>query len=368
MHSWLSNTRLTLLAVLLSSIHFTSGRIVGGGGGGGSGPPPGPCTPLDPCPVLPGLTAASPVTFSDSDIYCTYSDQYSKCEYVSNPSAVFAGSQYRVPQPLPASVRRTVALLATHLLQAQMDASRQPHAELVNTPSTTFAPTAPRIRIPPPDFHAQLARAPPLLPLVQVAHQPARNTARPANISLEILVPPAQLEPTAVQMLPRAANAPRIPSLEREPVDAPLAIAVRRPILYSAPLSSPATTNDRLQGSSTCTTPGPTPSHAPRAWAERGVLTCPLQGYMRCPVMSGSNRLECIDIKNSLESCGGCVESTNPQSSGQDCSAIEHADTVRCSNGRCLVLKCRTNYEVSISRDSCVEVAQSSSSSSRKLV
>jgi hypothetical protein len=73
---------------------------------------------------------------------------------------------------------------------------------------------------------------------------------------------------------------------------------------------------------------------------------------MLCPIY-GSEQFECIDIQNSLESCGGCVD-VGADSDGQDCSAIRNADDVRCSHGQCEVLKCRANYEVSVTKDSCV--------------
>ncbi|KAJ7666015.1 hypothetical protein DFH06DRAFT_265072 [Mycena polygramma] len=101
------------------------------------------------------------------------------------------------------------------------------------------------------------------------------------------------------------------------------------------------------RGSSSCTA-HPTPSHYPRA---QEVLTCP-RDHMLCPVY-GSTSLECIDVRNSLESCGGCVE-VGTNSVGQDCSAIKNVVDVRCNHGRCEVSKCRANFEVSVTHDSCV--------------
>ncbi|KAJ6478715.1 hypothetical protein C8R47DRAFT_983803 [Mycena vitilis] len=73
---------------------------------------------------------------------------------------------------------------------------------------------------------------------------------------------------------------------------------------------------------------------------------------MLCPIY-GSTQLECIDVQNSLESCGGCVE-FGTESTGQDCSAITNVADVRCSHGSCEVLRCRANYEISVNSDSCV--------------
>ncbi|KAJ6470568.1 hypothetical protein C8R47DRAFT_754572 [Mycena vitilis] len=101
------------------------------------------------------------------------------------------------------------------------------------------------------------------------------------------------------------------------------------------------------RGSSSCTA-HPTPSHYPRA---QEVSTCP-RDHMLCPVY-GSTSLECIDVRSSLESCGGCVE-VGTNSVGQDCSAIKNVVDVRCNLGRCEVSKCRANFEVSVTQDSCV--------------
>ena len=71
--------------------------------------------------------------------------------------------------------------------------------------------------------------------------------------------------------------------------------------------------------------------------------------------MSGSAGFECVDVRNKLDSCGGCVVlGDEVQTNGRDCSAIEHADAVRCSHGRCVVDKCLGPYEVSPTQDSCV--------------
>ncbi|KAJ7510015.1 hypothetical protein B0H11DRAFT_1957202 [Mycena galericulata] len=119
-------------------------------------------------------------------------------------------------------------------------------------------------------------------------------------------------------------------------------------------------------GSSTCNAPGPAPSgssHSPRSWLEQEVLTCALRaGYMMCPVMTGTRRSECVDVKTSLESCGGCAGSglLSTQPRGRDCSAISHVDAVRCVEGRCKVLNCRPNYEVSVGGDSCVPAVKTS--------
>ncbi|KAJ7610306.1 hypothetical protein DFH06DRAFT_1246406 [Mycena polygramma] len=78
---------------------------------------------------------------------------------------------------------------------------------------------------------------------------------------------------------------------------------------------------------------------------------------MLCPVY-GSTQVECVDVRNSLESCGGCVD-VGTNSIGQDCSAIKNVVDVRCRHGRCEVLKCRAKHEASVARDSCVGPAHS---------
>ncbi|KAJ7045805.1 hypothetical protein C8F04DRAFT_989129 [Mycena alexandri] len=69
--------------------------------------------------------------------------------------------------------------------------------------------------------------------------------------------------------------------------------------------------------------------------------------------MAGSGTFECVDIQNSLESCGGCVGGS--PSTGEDCSAIPGADAVSCTQGRCRVTECRGNLTVSAYGNSCVE-------------
>ncbi|KAJ7045802.1 hypothetical protein C8F04DRAFT_1066235 [Mycena alexandri] len=104
-----------------------------------------------------------------------------------------------------------------------------------------------------------------------------------------------------------------------------------------------------VAGSSSCT-PNPLPSHRAQP-REQKILSCPLY-HALCPVMAGSGTFECVDIQNSLESCGGCVGGS--PSTGEDCSAIPGADAVSCTNGRCAVTQCRGNLTVSLRSNSCV--------------
>ncbi|TDL24275.1 hypothetical protein BD410DRAFT_827271 [Rickenella mellea] len=97
----------------------------------------------------------------------------------------------------------------------------------------------------------------------------------------------------------------------------------------------------------------PSPSH--RAKKQRD-LTCEKPGFQQCRVASGSSAYECIDTQNTLDSCGGCVAYGDESgvSGGRDCSAIEHANTVRCNKGSCVVESCSGDYKVSDDQGSCV--------------
>ena len=74
---------------------------------------------------------------------------------------------------------------------------------------------------------------------------------------------------------------------------------------------------------------------------------CP-PGHKSCPVYGSTSgrgflkAYECVDVKNDLESCGGCVANDSPFGErtfdgGRDCSAIPNVNSVTCKAGRCLI-------------------------------
>ena len=56
------------------------------------------------------------------------------------------------------------------------------------------------------------------------------------------------------------------------------------------------------------------------------MTACPIKG-----LMSTSGDYECVDIRNDLNSCGGCVS----VGAGQDCNAIPNVVNVACNSGVC---------------------------------
>ncbi|GAA5870837.1 hypothetical protein JCM16303_001601 [Sporobolomyces ruberrimus] len=59
---------------------------------------------------------------------------------------------------------------------------------------------------------------------------------------------------------------------------------------------------------------------------------------------------ECIDAKTNLEQCGGCTS----DGQGQDCTAIFGVESVTCEQGRCVVVSCVPELQVSGDETSCV--------------
>ncbi|KAI0371128.1 hypothetical protein BV20DRAFT_965798 [Pilatotrama ljubarskyi] len=90
-------------------------------------------------------------------------------------------------------------------------------------------------------------------------------------------------------------------------------------------------------------------------------------GHESCPVYGSTLRhrgylkgYECVDVRNDLESCGGCVANDSPfgertQAGGRDCSAIPHVDEVECSKGVCVIGKCSRGYVLSDNGENCVQ-------------
>ncbi|KAI0777856.1 hypothetical protein BC629DRAFT_1290184, partial [Irpex lacteus] len=81
-----------------------------------------------------------------------------------------------------------------------------------------------------------------------------------------------------------------------------------------------------------------------------------------CGVYGGEEyAYECVNTKTNLESCGGCLipnpfrPHTASSATGVDCAAIDHADSVSCASGRCIVESCENGWEVDSARSSCKE-------------
>ncbi|KAI0087230.1 hypothetical protein BDY19DRAFT_956874 [Irpex rosettiformis] len=90
-----------------------------------------------------------------------------------------------------------------------------------------------------------------------------------------------------------------------------------------------------------------------------------------CGVYGGAKyAYECVNTKTNLESCGGCLVpnpfrlSSNSIATGVDCSSIDHAESVSCDSGRCVVKSCEDGWKVDAARLTCESVSQSSESGS----
>ncbi|ELU44353.1 hypothetical protein AG1IA_01616 [Rhizoctonia solani AG-1 IA] len=85
-------------------------------------------------------------------------------------------------------------------------------------------------------------------------------------------------------------------------------------------------------------TSGNTPSGA---MTRSTTSTCPY-GTTRREVKFGRGGFECVDILNSLETCGGC---------DNDCSSLEGTNEVQCIKGQCVVKSCAGGHELAIRGD-----------------
>ncbi|KAF8755664.1 Si dkey-21a6.5 [Rhizoctonia solani] len=95
----------------------------------------------------------------------------------------------------------------------------------------------------------------------------------------------------------------------------------------------------RTQSPGSCpATSGNTPSGA---MTRSTTSTCPY-GTTRCEVKFGRGGFECVDILNSLETCGGC---------DNDCSSLEGTNEVQCIKGQCVVKSCAGGHELAIRGD-----------------
>ncbi|KAI0373823.1 hypothetical protein BV20DRAFT_678096 [Pilatotrama ljubarskyi] len=115
-----------------------------------------------------------------------------------------------------------------------------------------------------------------------------------------------------------------------------------------------------MSGNTCPNTSGSFPSSARRE-IHRRRPECP-RSHRSCPVygLRGAIRgHECIDVRNDLESCGGCVSDDSQfgersADGGRDCSAIPNVDSVTCRRGACVIGRCAPGYVVSENGSSCI--------------
>lgn len=65
---------------------------------------------------------------------------------------------------------------------------------------------------------------------------------------------------------------------------------------------------------------------------------------------------ECIDTRNNLESCGGCVvpyalNDYEDEPRGVDCTSLPGVSDVDCHVGQCVVRKCAKGWELALSEE-----------------
>ncbi|KAK8844140.1 hypothetical protein IAR55_006934 [Kwoniella newhampshirensis] len=84
---------------------------------------------------------------------------------------------------------------------------------------------------------------------------------------------------------------------------------------------------------------------------------CPT-GLTPCNVQDYSDTYECIDTRNELESCGGCLhgvfQASSPSTVGVDCTAIPGVafGAVTCMDSHCAAFSCKDGFEMA--GNSCV--------------
>ncbi|CDO71560.1 hypothetical protein BN946_scf184911.g30 [Trametes cinnabarina] len=117
-------------------------------------------------------------------------------------------------------------------------------------------------------------------------------------------------------------------------------------------------------GSSTSSIPKPSgkPGHSggggywKRTHAKsRASSLCP-NDLEACPIMGLNGILtgdyECADTRNDIQSCGGCAST----GAGQDCTAIDGAWNVGCTNSKCVVYSCAAGYKRSADHSMCIKL------------
>ncbi|KZO93740.1 hypothetical protein CALVIDRAFT_566221 [Calocera viscosa TUFC12733] len=88
--------------------------------------------------------------------------------------------------------------------------------------------------------------------------------------------------------------------------------------------------------------------------ARRDIGRCSA-GFTKCGAPSGANAYECIDVRSSLESCGGCViPFPGMRPTGQDCTQIPGVDDVACIQGTCRVSRCAEGFALSVDGRTCI--------------
>jgi hypothetical protein len=77
-------------------------------------------------------------------------------------------------------------------------------------------------------------------------------------------------------------------------------------------------------------------SHARRS------LICPT-GQSSCLINPGfSKQTECLDLRTTLDSCGGCTS----QGEGLDCTQIPNVEDVSCEYGACKIYSCERGFKL----------------------
>ena len=86
------------------------------------------------------------------------------------------------------------------------------------------------------------------------------------------------------------------------------------------------------------------PSSAPDShdtYSRRSII-CPI-GQSSCLINPGfSKQTECLDLRTTLDSCGGCTS----QGQGLDCTQIPGVQDVNCEYGACKVYSCERGFKV----------------------
>ncbi|GAA5855515.1 hypothetical protein JCM8547_007866 [Rhodosporidiobolus lusitaniae] len=102
---------------------------------------------------------------------------------------------------------------------------------------------------------------------------------------------------------------------------------------------------------------------APRTLCPANEVACPIAGSSTYAgavaqhfatgeqlVTAGTSGFECLDVMNSLDSCGGCASTGE----GTDCSQIRGVQGVGCDAGKCVVFSCQNGWKVSLDGTKCV--------------
>ncbi|KAF8632663.1 hypothetical protein AX17_004796 [Amanita inopinata Kibby_2008] len=79
------------------------------------------------------------------------------------------------------------------------------------------------------------------------------------------------------------------------------------------------------------------------------------------PGREGTLGFECIDVDNSLDSCGGCMSAHSfpgdmeqVQQLGKDCSQLPNVLEVECTKRTCLVHRCKDGFKPNENQDACI--------------